>query len=227
MILPQITTFAPGVPAEYALEAARVRAPVAANLERYMKQNPQHVLMGGSLTRAALAAGWTPAAPVTLGSNLKFRPVPASSIGSLVRGQETASALPAVPDAIAKASQVAGLLEACRGPMEEFAKTHTSLDTPLDVLGLITATPQVWNAMIQPGAKNRTELFLAGAQAAVWAAKVAADFIPGMHSAKPALTWTGVVLKAGEQVHAVIVKPSQGQRVEGRRPGSSSQLQKS
>jgi hypothetical protein len=96
---------------------------------------------------------------------------------------------------------VASLLEACRGPLEQWAKTHSALDAQLHILGVVVATPQLWNAMITPGPKNKFEMILAVGQAGVWMAKVAADFIPGLQSAKPALVWTGVILKVGGNIY--------------------------
>ena len=164
-----------------------------------------------------LAAGWLTGKPLTLGSNFTFRPITAAPPSV---AHPAARAMPAIPQVVAKTAQVASLVDACRAPMEEFAKTHSSFDTSLDVLGLVTATPQMWNAILQPGPKKRAELVLAGAQVGVWAAKVAADFVPGMHAAKPALMWTGVLLQAGEQVHAIIVKPTTaaGAAVKAARP---------
>jgi hypothetical protein len=75
------------------------------------------------------------------------------------------------------------------------------------MLGLVVAPPTVWNAIMKPGPKDNIEIFFTVGQAGVWVAKAAADFIPGMQHAKPALMWTGVILKAGEQVYAAIHKP--------------------
>jgi hypothetical protein len=91
--------------------------------------------------------------------------------------------------------------------LEELAKTRPGLDTPLDFLGVVIATPQMWNAMTKTGPKNKTEVFFAAGQATVSIAKAAADFIPGLHHAKHAIVWTGIILKAGEQLHAIIQKP--------------------
>jgi hypothetical protein len=100
-------------------------------------------------------------------------------------------------------------LEAARGPLEELAKTHSGLDTPLDILGFVAATPQAWNAMVKPGPKDKTEVILSSAQVAVWIGKVGADLL-GLPHARHALTWTGVILKAGEQIRAVIIhKPGE------------------
>jgi hypothetical protein len=181
---------------DFLLEAPKIRAPIAVKLEDYLKQNPSQLLYAGPISRAAASAGFKPGAPISFGSNLKLRPTGLMS-------SVTASPA-AIPSSVAKAAEVASLLEAVRGPLEEFAKTHSALDTPLDILGFVAATPQAWNTMIKPGPKDKIEIILSSAQAAIWLGKIGADVL-GLPHAKHTLTWTGVILKMGEQVRAVIV----------------------
>jgi len=137
--------------------------------------------------------------------------VPVEQLAKSHAGRVTASGALAVsvkiPSSVTKATQVASLLDAFRGPVEQLAKTHPRLDTPLDFLGVVVATPQMWNALTSPGSKNKGEVFFAVGQAAVCLAKVVSDLVPGLQHAKPALMWTGVIMKTGEQVYAVIHKP--------------------
>lgn len=204
----------PGTPpaeasAAFTVEAAKLAPGLGPGLGEYLRLNPAHFLLSGAAIQAGLGQRWLAGQPITLGTNLVFQPMAAprgeTPAASTAPGEVRAET-PMLP-VIARAAQVAGLVDACRGPMEEFAKTHSNLDTSLDVLGLVTATPQMWNALVQPGPKNKAELALVGAQVGVWAAKIASDFVPGMHAVKPALMWTGILLQAGEQVHAIIVKP--------------------
>ena len=209
-IAPAIVTLAPTQPLNYKLEPVTLRSTISLKLQDGLRQTPSQLLIAGPLSRAAANAGFKLGTPLTFAPGLKLRPfatLPAAPVG-LISGRRAAPA--AIPASIAKTAQVASLLEASRGPIEEWAKTHSGFDTSLDVLGVVVATPQLWNAMIKPGPKNKLEMFFAFGQAGVWMAKVAADFIPGLHSAKPALVWTGVILKAGEQVHAIIYKPEAG-----------------
>jgi hypothetical protein len=169
-IAPRITSFAPTQPLEYKLEAVKVRPAVGVKLEDYLKENPSPILFAGPLSRAAANAGFKPGAPLTLGPNFKFRPFVALSGAAAAPTPGPAAKSPTTPSSIAKAAQVVSLLDACRGPFDELAKTHPGLDAPLDFLGVVVASPQVWNAMIKPGPKDKVEVFLAVSQAGVWIA---------------------------------------------------------
>lgn len=182
---------------EYRLEALKIRAPIAVKLEDYLKQNPSQFLYSGPISRAAASAGFRPGAPISFGQDLKLRP--AGPIATdIAKSTE-------IPSPVAKAAQVASLMEAARGPLQEWAKTHSGFDTSLDVIGFFTTTPQAWNAMVKPGKKDKFELTFTTAQVAVSIGKVGADLF-GMPHAKHALVWTGAILKMGEQIRAVIIK---------------------
>lgn len=201
------------------VEAVTVRPEVSVKIGDYLNQHSTQLLVSGSLGLTGFGTGLpgstlgglSPFASLSLGPKLNLQPYsalaslhpPVSSAPVLNSGARAAT----LSSGVVKTAEVVSLMEAFRGPIEELAKTHAALDTPLDVLGFVVATPQIWKAMTKPGAKNKTEIFLAGAQAGVWAAKVASDFVPLLQHAKPALVWTGVLLRSGEQVHAILHKP--------------------
>ncbi len=117
------------------------------------------------------------------------------------------SGLRPMPSSFVKVTQAVSLLDAFRELGEEVAKTHPGLDTPLDCVGFVVASPQAWNAMTTPGRKNRFEVFFAVGKTVVAFFKILADFIPGLTHAKPVVVWSGVIMKFGEQCYAVINKP--------------------
>lgn len=98
--------------------------------------------------------------------------------------------------------------EALRNPVEELAKAHPGLDSSLSVLGVLVATPRAWEAIQNRATKSKVEILLAESQLAVSVAEALSSFIPPLHSAKPALTWAGVLLKSGDSVYAMCVKPA-------------------
>src|SRR6202008_1697969 len=178
-------------------------------LQDYLKQNPSGLFFAGPMSRVAAKAGYPLGAPLTVGSNLKLHPLvsPAALAGPISLPSAAASPSPAIPYSITKTTQAVGLLEAFRGAVEELAKPHPGLDTPLDIVGVLVGSPTLLNAMIKPGPKNKIELGLALGQAAVAIAKVAADFVPGLKHARPALVWMAVFLKVGEQGYVIFAKP--------------------
>lgn len=117
------------------------------------------------------------------------------------------SGLRPIPSSFVKVTQAVSLLDAFRELGEEVAKTHPGLDTPLDCVGFVVASPQTWNAMTTPSTKNRFEIFFAVGKTIVAFFKILADFIPGLTHAKPVVVWSGVIMKFGEQCYAVINKP--------------------
>ena len=210
----------PVEPAEQKLSAVQVRSAVGLKFESQLKLNPALFYLGEgfggvrSATGLLGGAGLHLGAPIVLSPNVSLRPfLPLLPMTNQTTAQTTSQTgvqkgvSPESPSALVKATQVITLMDALRGPAEQLAKTHPAFDDPLDILGVIVATPRIWNAVLKPGAKNKTEIFLAGAQAGLSIAKVASDYIPGMHHAKDAIVWTGVLLKLGDQVHAVIHKP--------------------
>jgi len=214
-IPPTIVTYARTLPSDYKLDAVKVLPTIGVKLADYLDQNRSQLFFAGSLGQAAANAGFKLAKPLPLGASLNLHTFPVSSaaVGGPIFGSTSESAtVPSsvIKSSIAKPAQVASLLDAFRGPVEELAKTHPGLESPLDILGFVVATPQVWNAMTRPGPKNKIEICLAGAQTGVLLAKVVADFVPGLQHAKPVLVWTGAILKTGEQVYAVINKTDAG-----------------
>ena len=115
--------------------------------------------------------------------------------------------------------------EALRNPVEELAKVHPGLDSSLSVLGVLVATPRAWEAIQNRATKSKVEILLAESQLAVSVVEALSTFIPPLHSAKPALTWAGVLLKSGDSVYAMCVKPAAGaaqtELVRGRGVGAS------
>src|ERR1700730_2016695 len=132
-IAPTVVTLAPIQPLEDKLEAVKVRPTVGVKLEDYLKQNPSQLLFAGPVSRAAARAGSKPGPPLSFGPNLKLRPFPTLSAAVTAPTPGITSALGTIPSSITKTTQVMSLLDACRGPIEELAKTRPGLDTPLDV----------------------------------------------------------------------------------------------
>jgi hypothetical protein len=209
------------------MEAVPLSSAVGGVLEDYLRRNPSQILLGGSLGLAAAKAGVTQGEPLMLGAKLNLHAFPYAfgAAGLMAGAGAQPGAVPTLTPAaalglqpvplpgskvpsIVTVAKAASLVDAMRGPVEELAKTHPALDTPLDILGVVVASPQVWNALTKAGPKNKVELFFATAQATVSIAKVAADFVPVLQHAKPALVWTGLILKTGDQIHAIIEKDS-------------------
>lgn len=206
--IPQYTTFAPTAPPEYKLEVVALRPDISSRLEDYLRKSPSRFLVGDELSRTFYEAGLSLGPRQRFNANLTFRAIsdapvfkaaPKSSVGKSV----------AIPSSIIKTAQAIELVDALRGPIEELAKSHPGLDTPLDVLGVVVAPVTLWAAIKKPGGKNKFEICLAVADTGVWMAKLVTDLIPGLQHAKPALSMGGVILKTGKGVYAVFHKPAE------------------
>jgi hypothetical protein len=165
-------------------------------------------------------AGFGLGAPLVIGRNLKTYGIPVSrfavppipegliSPGPIVGASTKQAKIPVtIPSSVLRATQAVSYLEVFRDPVEEFAKTHPGLDTPLDFVGFVVATPRAWDALLNPGSRSRIEVFLIVGQAVVSLLKALADVIPWLQHAKPVLVWSGVILKGGDQLYAIVNKP--------------------
>jgi hypothetical protein len=183
-----------------AIKSATQPAAVAAQLES--SSPAKDVILAGLRGGANAVRG--AAFPVT--SGLKLHPLLKLPI-TPEAVPNPPSGLRPIPSSFVKVTQAVSLLDAFRELGEEIAKTHPGLDTPLDCVGFVVASPQAWNAMTTPGTKNRFEVFFAVGKTIVAFFKILADFIPGLTHAKPVAVWSGVIMKFGEQCYAVINKP--------------------
>lgn len=184
----------------YTFEAKAVSPAVAKLLEKQLRSGSP-ILVSGPATRLASSAGWKVGASVALGPKLSLRPV----LGGAGAAPASGVAWRQAPAGAVRAGELAEVL---RGPLEELAKTYPGLDGALSVVGMIATTPQAWNTIVKPGPKNKVDAFFAGGQLTVSAVEVASVFVPALHPWKHALAWSGVILKAGEKMYAVVAKPA-------------------
>jgi len=210
----------PALAPDKRVEAAKVRPPIGAGLQDYLKKNPSGVPLGGPSGSVAAIAGLSLGAPVLVSPGFELLPLLNSNSAvdfiSVVTATTSAmSEISAVSEAVEPPfiGQVENMADKAVEIVEQFPELPHDLEVTVHVIGFLRPVAKAVTLLRKPGPKNKVEVNRAAVQCLAGLVRLVAD-IPGLESAKPYTNGLYLVLKVGEEFlalpHTEAIRSSSG-----------------